>query len=747
MGTAFASGEFLSRKPRVVTRQFLTWLAGVFNERAGQAPLEREVTVYIGQGPTAGTGTLGDPYLRANAADLKTLMDSLYTTHAGSTLRIRIARGTAWQNRAPKAINVTRASVTVDSYGSGHAPIFHGTETLGELGVASVGSPVGGVYTITLGSSEMSGKTFRGLIPDWGTDPTALAEWDLSDPGLAYNVHGTTGTKAGRTSVYRRRATAAAVTGQGQFHYDSGTRVLTLYPHTGVTPTTTNLRVDTYVNSSLTGMIESGNFDSVRFEGLCVIGTGGNTGTDQCWAIFCAQAGTNAVVVKDCLLLYAGQHTLGLYNGSSGGCLVVQGCTFGLARHYNSIPLIAFATSGGCEIWSRGNTILGWVPDDNHSTVLERTVQPIYSHDGSGSNPIGAFASLDDRVWSGQHGWGSRPYVSPPPNNANPDDGTNNTIDTARCWVVGIEMDGGGYATRKNSGNTPRILSAQSGHVYVNCLYHSYAWDRTTDTTTIEYFEISTTDYDYRGWDVNEVIRIGVGAVTGTHNFALRRNNLGSGTDPDMQGAHEAQKIYCDRFFYVPSGLNMTGTWNRLSADQSGNILNTTLAFDNATSRECWFNGRIVNDSAANTSEDIVLGIPKAAAAGPRYTDSAAQTCRGGASRTMFYRCCATDVDQSIVRLFGTQWLLDNAQCFAASAFTAAMARPGPTAQENVEDHEPLPAHCGNASGLVRLEYDHYGTPRLDHGARAVGAIERGHTTPRHGRLRGRAHAIRIDAR
>lgn len=731
MGTAFASTPYAT-KPSVLSTAWIdVWWDGIFAYREAEAPLEREVTVYIGQGATAGTGTESDPYLRANAADLKTLMDSLYTTHAASTLRIRIARGTVWQNRAPKAINVTRANVTVDSYGAGHDPVFHGTETLAALGVASVGSPSGGKYTITLGSSEMSGKTFRGLIPDWGSDPTVLREWNLSDPGLTVRLGKATSTATGRTKTYRRRATAAAVVAQGEFHYDSGTRVLTLYPHTGVTPTTTNLRVDTYVNSSLTGMIESANHNSVRFEGLTVIGTGGNTGSDQCWGFFCAQASTNAVVIKNCTALYCGQHTAGLYNGSSGGILTVIGCHFGICRHYNSIPLIAFATSGGCEMWCDSTTVYGWIPDDNHSTVLERTIQPVYGHDGSGTNALGVWGIRGLQVWAGQHGWGARPYISPPNNTANPDDGTNFTVDSARWWCWDLVMDGGGYATRKNSGNTPRIASPQAGHVYGNCLFKDYVLDRTTDTTTIEYCEISTTDYDYRGWDINCIRRVHIGSIVGAHTIGYRRNNLGTGTPPNIQGVHEPFKFYCADYYTAPSTLSITSAWNRMAASQSANVFTSGGSSGNVGSAEALeslFNCLIVFDSDAPTSEDFLPAIPKAhagetAGSGLRYTSPTGQTVRGGASRCMFYRTASADVTNGTGQQFGTSWHVSNTDCFVAASFTPFLEIPPAAGPEVVASHRSL----GYTAGGQALEYDFYGRPRLGADASrsaAVGPIE-----------------------
>lgn len=706
MGTAFGSTPYATVANPCTIEFIRDWVPGILAYRAAELDTTGWTTIVIQQGSgSPSTETEPEVHYASTVAELQTIITD-HASVATAGLIVAIQAGTVWQCLSESAVTLARANICLTKYGEGNNPLFHGTATLAELGATTMGSPTGGVYTITLGSAPMSGKVFSHMLEDWGSTPRNAMD---------------------TARTYRWKTTSGGVTAAGDFHYNSGTRVLTLYPHASATIATNAFRVVVHSGTTFTGsMIRMRNYNKVIVRDIDVIGTGGDPTleNDQLWAFISEAGSTNAHGLFGCMGIYNYFHNAGLYNtGTAGGIMLVEDCDLGLCKYYDSIPLVFYSFNGVQEGYTNGNRILRFLANDNHSTVRQRSVQPIYAHTNGGGVVSTIMVWSGDTCWGGQWGYGAIPYVGDAPNTANPDHGTLNMVDDARVFIVDCTMDGGDYATAKNAGNAPRILGAQSGHVYVNCLCHSYLWDRTTDTTTVEWFEISVTDYDYRGWFLNCIWEIDVGAVTGTHNFGLLRNNLGTGTEPDSAGAYESQMWNCTLYLVTPAGFDISGNWNCLSAQQNATHVISTGVSDDGPFRFSFYNSLIVNNSAANSTEDLVLGLPNADPDGPRYTTpTAGNTLRGGAQRTGFKGCRATDADKGDYRNLGTSYFTTSTACINLSnAYTNPRAFPAVTDEIVLSSATDLHA---SADGEI-LEYDHYGRTRPASGAdRAIGAVE-----------------------
>ena len=657
----------------------------------------------LGPGGADGSGTLANPYLALTAAMLQSALDEIRLTNTNG-LRFAIKAGTEWQVLTGVGLRISQAKVSVEKYGSGNNPLFHGTETLAALGVASLGSPTAGVYTMTLGSAEMSGKTFGFLLPHWGSDPRGLAD---------------------RSNCYRRRASAITVTGPGEFYYDIATRVLTLYPLASATLTTSGFRVITHDANSLTfvGLVMADNHDLTMIDSIDVVGTYGNAtteaGADQFWCFITNASGTNKHVLKNSMGIYGGYHSAGSFTNSSGGIILIKSCIFGFCKHYRAIPITYYAFPGGQECYSWGNSIIGMVINDIHSNVIYRASQPIYAHTNSATDRVSLFISYQDEAWGGRAGHGARPYISPGANDGTWYSATNNKVTDVRCFIVGLTMDGGtNFAARDNTANLTRILGAYACHAYINCIFKNYYWHRDTGGGTVyEYMEINTTDYDYGGYNINCIWHYIVGPTNGGFNFGLVRNNLSSGTEPDRQGVIEDQNWYCTMYFDVPSGFAITNTWNQATLQQNGTVDSVTPAANNGPMRKVFLNSSIIWDSDAASSEDLVLGIPEANPNGSLYA-VASSTLRGGIGRTAFYRCSSSSAQNGNFRSFGTSWFKDNTRSFDLTSAPSLLSRPATDSELVVSNHFALHASADGQD----LEYDFYGNRRVTNGA--LGAIE-----------------------
>lgn len=696
MGTAYTSTAYATI-PNPCTLEFLTeWLPGLEQYRLDECDTSTWDTIYIYQG--SGPGSRDIHYV-ADADEIQAVIDEHASTYPNG-LRVAIEAGTVWQHLDGPAITLNRANIALTSFGTGHRPLFHGTETLAELGVTTLGSPTGGVYSVTLGSTEMSGKTMSFFLGDWGSDPrNALSN-----------------------APYVWKTSSGGVAAAGDFHYNSGTRVLTFYPHAGATLTTSGFRCITHTGVAFDGsMIFMQNYDKVVVRGIDVIGTAGNVSDNngQVWSILSAAASTNAHLIQDCMGIYNSTHAIGSYTGTSGGIVTITDCDIGLQKHYQSIPIVCYAASGDHEYYIHKNRVYRWTVNDNLSTVIERSVQAIYSHTSGGSNYSKLGILAQNQCWCGQYGYGAGPYDG----SATPANFDDDLITAYRVFQVGNVMDCGGYETRKNSGNAPRFLGILNGHVAINNLWDDIGFNRTTDTTTIEYLEIATTDYDYRGIGINNIWIINTGVVSGNHNFALLRNNLSSGTEPDRQGVYENQNWNSTLYITVPSGFSITGTWNGLSFQQNGGLTVATGNLNNGPHRMSWYNSLIINNSAANSSEDLILGCPEADPDGPRFTDAALSTARGGIQRTFFKGCKDQETEQGGTRNWGTEWFKANTSCADISAaYTDPLGVPATTDEWVVSSATALHASADGAT----LEYDFYGRPRPASGNRALGAVEAG---------------------
>jgi hypothetical protein len=701
MGTAYTSTDYATI-PNPVTIEFITdWVPGILQYRMDECDTSDWHTVYIKYGSAETPGESPDIHYAQTAAEIQTIIDDhdlLYT----DGIVFAIEAGTTWSNYSESAITIDRANACLTRFGDGVNPLFHGTATLAELGVASLGSPSGGVYSVTLGEDEMTGKTFTHMLDHWGSTPRSILT----------------------ATPYVWKATAVAVAAAGDFHYDSGTRVLTFYPLATATLTTSGFRCVVHTASTFSGsMLKMNNHDRIIVRDIDVIGTDGNEAASggQVWAIISLAKSTNAHLISGCMGVLNSDHNVGQYNTTSGGIVTVAGCDVGLCKHYGSIPIVFYAASGGQESYTESNRVYRWVTNEVISTFIERNTQPIYAHTSGGANDATLTLFHGDYVWAGQWGYSAKPLNGDPPNAANFDD---DLITDARVFVVDCVMDGGDYAARKLTSNLARVLGAFAGHVYVNCHYHSYYWNRTTDTSTIEYFELSTSDYDYRGWEINPIWEIDVGAVSGNFNFGLLRNNLSTGTEPDRAGVLESQVWNGTLYFSTPAGLNITGTWNCLSGQQNGAIATATGNLNNGPMRLSFINSLIVNNSAANSSEDLVLGIPEGDPTGSRYADAALSEARGGCRKTMFKGCKDQEADQGGFRNFGTEWFKANTACADfVGAYTDPRGIPDPSAEWVLSSATALHS---SADGAI-LEYDHYGRPRPGAAsARAIGAVEAG---------------------
>jgi hypothetical protein len=695
VGTAYSASPFATI-PNPCTAEFVhEWVPGILAYRLDELDTTGWTTIQVYQG--SGGAASDEVFYAATTAELQAIIDDHAAIHTDGLI-VAIEAGTEWQHLSETAVELGRAKICLTRFGTGNNPLFHGTETLAALGVASLGSPASGIYTVTLGASEMTGKTLSHVIEHWGTNPRSILT----------------------ATPYVWKATAGAVAAEGDFHYASATRVLTIYPRAGATLTAAGFRAITHAGSTFTGsMIRMENHDRVVVKDIDVIGTGGNAAGSggQVWSFISLAKSTNVHGIINCMGVLNSEHNAGHYNTTSGGICIVAGGQFGLCKHYGSIPIVFYTASGGHEGYTLRNNIIRWVTNEVISTAIERNTQPIYAHTSGGANKSLLTLFANDEVWCGQWGYSSKPLCGDQPL-ANFDD---DMITDARAFVVGTVMDGGNFAARKNTGNLLRIMGQFNGHVYVNCRYKNMAWERTTDTVTIEYLEISTTDYDYRGWEINPIWEINVGATSGNFNFGLLRNNLSGGTEPDRQGVHEGQIWNGTLYFNTPAGLNITGTWNCLSSQQNGTIATATGNLNNGPMRQSWINSLIVNNSAANSTEDLVLGIPEGDPTGSRYVDGSAATARGGCRGVSFKGCRATAADQGGFRNFGTSYFTTNTDCDdMADAYAAPFSIPA-FDSEIIQTVEAL--HT-SADGAV-VEYDHYGRAR-NATTSARGAIEAG---------------------
>jgi hypothetical protein len=697
--------------PNPASKDFIDdWLPDFLAYRETIDGYESWPIVYVDQGgggggeEVTGSGTISDPYLCPDAATLQTHLDTVRLSYPNG-LRFAIKAGTVWQVLSGRAIVISQAKVSVEKYGTGNNPLFHGTETLDELGVAGLGSPTAGVYTMTLGSSEMSGKTFGFLLPDWGSSPRGIASLDYS---------------------YRRRATALTVTGAGQFHYDTVTRVLTLYPLASATLTTAGFRVVTHSAASLSfvGLVMSEDYDETIIDSIDVIGTYGNAATevsaDQFWCFITYADGTNRHVLKNCMGIYGGYHSAGSYTNSTGGFCLIKNCILGLCKHYRAIPITFYAFGGDNEGYSWGNTLVGMAANELHSTVINRASQPIYSHTNGGvTQRVSLFISYGDYIWSGLLGYNARPYCSPPANTGTWFSSSNNSITNVRAFIVGMVMDGGtNFVSRDNTQNLVKILGSYECHAYINCLHKNFYWHRDTAGGTVyEYSEISTTDYNFGGYNINCIWHYLVGATNGNFNFGLVRNNLSGGTEPDRQGVIEDQNWYCTMHFEVPVGFAITGTWNAATLQQNGTYDSVTPAANNGPMRKVFINSSIIWNSAAAATEDLVLGIPEANPNGSLFS-VAGSSLRGGIGRSAFYRCSTAHAQNGNFRSPGTTWFKDNTRCFDLTSAPSLLGRPDTDSELVVRNHFPL----HSSSSGQDLEYDFYGNRRVTNGA--LGAIE-----------------------
>ena len=713
MGTAYTGTAYATIPNPLSIEFFRDWIRQLPLWRAeGENDISNWASVYVQQSALSDTqAAAGNVYSCATTANLQALLVSLASTST-SGLRVRIAANTVWQwASTEEAIDLDRANITLEKWGEGNNPLFHGTATLAELGVASLGSPTGGVYTVTLGATELNSRPVTHLLEDWGSNPRSAAS---------------------SARMYQWKTSAGNVTAAGQFHYNSGTRVLTLYPKADAPAlTAAGFRLVLHTGSTYSGMIQLQNYNAIKVLNIDVIGTGGNGATagDQNWGIASYAKGTNAHVIRGCMSLYNGVHAIGQYCSTSGGIVTIMECVLGAQKHFDSIPIVFYADAGGQEGIDYGNTVLEWLPNDNHSTVRERSTQAAYSHDGDTTHPATLIIHAFSDYAGGQYGYGSPPYSGNPVNTANPDHATLNKVSDGRCFLVGCRMRGNGsaasgtgYLTRKNSGNAPRILGPQSGHVWVNNWFDSYAFGRTTDTVTVQYFEINTTDYDYRGWAINCIWTINNAAYSGADQMGIIRNNLSSGTEPDRAGVYECQWWNCTLYFNTPSGWSNTGGWDCLSMAVNANFKIVDGVSDSGPFRMSIYNSLIVNDSAANTSEDLVLAVPNADPDGPRYTiPVSGSTLRGGIQRTGFKGCRATNADLGGYRNLGSAYFTANTSCVDLTTTPSPLAYPASNAEWVVSSATALHA---SANGVV-LGYDFYGRERPAAGQnRALGAVE-----------------------
>lgn len=709
MGTAYTGTAYATIPNPLAIEFYRDWIRQFPLWRAeGEAPTSGWKSIYVQQGALSDTSS-PDTFSCPTTASLQSLIASYASLHT-SGLRVRIAAGTVWQwATSEEAIDLDRANITLEKWGDGNNPLFHGTATLAELGVSSLGSPTGGVYSVTLGSTELNSRPVTHFLEDWGSNPRGAASF---------------------SRMYTWKTSAGNVTAAGQFHYNSGTRVLTFYPKADAPSlTTTGFRLVVHTGSTYSGMIQLQNYDAIKVLNIDVIGTGGNgnTSADQNWGISSYAKSTNAHVIRGCMSIYNGVHAISQYCSASGGIVTIMECLLGMQKHYLSIPIVFYAHAGGQEGIDYGNTILEWLPNDNHTSgAIERATQCGYSHDSDGSHPASLVIHAFSDYAGGLYGYGSPPYSGNPPNTANPDHASLNKISDARHFLVGCRMRGDGsngsiYYTAKNAGNSPRIHGVQAGHVWVNNLFSGYGMDRTTTTTNVEWFEIMTTDYDYRGWAVNCIWDITVGAIIGAHNIGIYRNNLGSGTNPDISGVVESQWWNCTHVLRLNASINITGGFGSLSWDQNGTYTTSTGNNIDGSSRMSIYNGLMLAITSAGSGEYPVLCVAPADPDGPRYAGANTLTQRGGVQRTGFFKYASANTTSGTVTGTGTTYFTSNTSCLAlSSAPTDPLAYPAPTDEWVVSSATALHA---SANG-VALGYDYYGRERPSSGNRALGAVE-----------------------
>lgn len=678
--------------PGIGRRAFRGWERNLMAYREAECPLERATTYYVEfSADPSDDGSSPETPLRANTA---AGLQSLINTYLTSGVRMRVQSGTAWGGTLSGIIlNMPSADDwTFDTYGQGEKPVVHGSETIAQLGGSAWSNLGGGKWSTTLGSSQMSGKTAHHLLPDW-------------------DAAGGPDTLLRRTNRYEKQTAVGNVVSVGQWHYDTGTRVLTVMPWTDVnggTPTLTNHRIVTHAGGTGNHVMRIPSNNGCRIEGFALIGTGGQL--DQAWGLAWEGGGNRVLFVQDISVGYNALHNFGQYRtaaGSAGGFMYGRRIICGPCNDETAIPITQYNYQGGQEYGFERVEIYGYSVDLNNASGRYRCSQAVYSHT-NGGGILASMGFVDGLyVWGGRGGCNAVGWAGDPPNTKNWRAG--DSVTEVRVWFRNVWFNLGGIEIYLNSGNAVRLWGVPAGHAEANVLVDNIKMLRTT--AGIEYGQISTTNYELTGWSFNRRHRELWAPMSGSHNMATTRNNLSGGTYPNKQGIIQTYYVHPSIEYVVQSGHTNAGQWGGPAFHQFGNQhASTGLAgVSNAHANSCnWLNGVIACDNqTGDASKNYLFGAHKGDPRGTgMFTDAFAATVAGGMANCSFYGLKGADVTASSVVQNGSDWFVTNRDCNNLAALPdlgTPPAEEGPL----FGSLGALPAHCD------ALEYDFFDRPRL----------------------------------
>lgn len=671
--------------PAIGRAGWLGWMQRLLTYRRAECPSARATTYYFVHGavdPLA-VGTEDDPFLAETAAELQTAIDAV----VAPGVRLLLRRGDAWEDYSGHGLQIATDDVTVDAWGDGDEPwIIHGTETI--AGVAGTWADIGGgKYSTTLGSSEMSGKTLWQLLPDW-------------------TAAGGVRALARQTLKYERVALVGEVVSAGQYHYNAGTRVLTIYPlaSAGV-PTGTNHRIVTHDGTGHN--VRVGNVTGVRISNGAAIGTGGQA--TQAWGFAWEGGGTKVCYVDHFTAIYNALHNFGQYYtgaGLGGGYLCGEDIVAGWCNDETAIPITIYNFGGSQEAVLSGVEIYGYQIDANNNSARIRCSQAWYSHTNGGGIIAALMILHDAYIWAGRGGCNAIGWAGDPPNTASWR--AAGTVGQCRVYLRDLTLDCDAVPTSINTGNQIEWLGTRAGHAEANVYILDLSVARIT--AGIEFVYVYTTDYDHTGWSYNRRVRAAWPTLTGSHTLAFVRNNLTSGTYPNKPGTVETYMIFPSFEIEIAAGYTNTGFWGQPCFSQSANetvvagLLGATDAHSNMAN---WLNGVIACDNkTGNSARDFLFGPMKG---DPRtdgiYTDGFLATCPGGVANCYFFGLRSADLSTGGFIQHGTATAKASFDCADLAALPDLRLHPTATSPL-VGSLGALPSHAD------RIEYDADNHPR-----------------------------------
>ncbi|MEO0482293.1 MAG: GC-type dockerin domain-anchored protein [Planctomycetota bacterium] len=722
--------QLVGPPPNPLTVDFKhNWAPALEAARKAQAPVERDVDVYVttqGQ-PFTGTGTQEDPYVRNNVLQLQILIQTISGSFPGQSIRIILedgARFRTWKD-GMRGLIINADNITVTAADGGYWYL----DASDPIDLHSSAGPVqdGDVWRATLDLLD-DDLTFEHLMVD--TD----------DPREAADVDQTYFERPSEAAF----DTSSAPARGGQFHYDPLTKELTFRPSPEMAfpprlrvVATDHDTVPSNENALSTSLVVFSTASSVCIE-RCVIWGAPYLSRDQNieaqhWCFVSYAENNDVHRFKDCIAAFGDLHVGGGL-GQGGGVLIMDGCKFGPILYHNdryagpdasSVPIVHYKQTGGqetyildCEQWA-GVTYL---PDTIDSD--QRATTAFFAHAGS-TSPLPSsdlFYVRGARVYSGAGGSAGIAYDANPPGS-----GFNNLfnidadapISNFRAWVMDSVLDDEGWIRphTKIQFNVDDQLFARRGHVYIN---------QTVRTTLAPQLHLAgfpnSTTVQNEGWMVNALFEI---TNQDTHNNLMLSNGVAlfrfnSGAVIQTRYLNCAWDIDLSNINRAPSPLE--GDWGSYcfhtasSMRADGSIVNAARPGPEYEMINCVFTAR--SNTGWTNTHPIQLGHFPGDPTGAPYSDGV-NTARGGVRASAFYGF-ATDDDIRFTNDFyvrtGVAQSVNNQNSRMLPAAPDASA--GAPAGDLIGWADPLPANAG----VPQVEYDRLDRA-IDTAGRVVGPI------------------------